>query len=81
MNLIRIEGLPDGSGTQFDRRLYVLLVRCVEVSRLKDFVGREQNVACFDLAAVQERVELRNKFIAFPFSAQPTLKIVPANLC
>jgi hypothetical protein len=80
MNFIHVERFPNGPGTQFDRRLYVLLVRCLEVSGLKDFVGREQNVACFDLAALQERVELRNQFIALPFSAQPTLEVVPANL-
>jgi len=56
MNLIHIECFPNGSRSQIDRRFHILLVGSVEISRLKDLVGREQNVACLDLAAVEQRV-------------------------
>ena len=80
MNLIQRQGLPGQLAYPNRSTLYILLVGRVEVSRLKDLLGREQNVACFDLAAVEERIEFCDKFFAFPFSAQPTLKVVPANL-
>src|SRR5690349_21721550 len=81
MDLIQVESLPNCSSSQLDGCPNILLIGGMEVSRLQDFVGREQNIACLDLAAVEERVELCDQRFTLPLFKQPTLKVVPADFC
>src|SRR5262245_1292361 len=52
MNLIHFHSLPDGSSSQIDRCFHVLLICRMEVSRLKNFFGRKEDMTGSDSASV-----------------------------